>query len=239
LGYIWQQLRLAVPLIWSHGSDVPSVTMITLRVALISTGSAIVIGLPMALTLGLGRFRGRRTLQILANASLALPPVMVGVVLLVMMVPGGALGGLKIGFTIQAVYLAQTVLALPYIVALGSAAIRDVQPGLLDQARLLGAGRLQLSVLAIREARIGLYAAVVAALASAVSEVAAVIIVGGNIQGQDQTLASAIVSEINDFNNIPEALALGIVLLGVILVLMAILTVLQRRGGVRLRWRAA
>ncbi len=230
MGYLWEQLRAAIPLIAQGSGDVLTVTWVTIRVALVSTASALVIGLPIGLTLGLGRFRGRRLLQALANASLALPPVLVGVWVLVLLVPGSVFGGLRIEFTLTGVYVVQTLLALPYIIALTPAAIRGLPPGLLAQARALGAGRVQVSTLALREARIGVLAAVIAAFASALSEVAAVIIVGGNIEGHDQTLGSAIVAQINDFDNIPDALALGIVLLALIAVLIGILTVLQQRG---------
>jgi tungstate transport system permease protein len=230
VGYLWEQLRAAIPLIAQGSGDVLAVTWVTVRVALVSTASALVIGLPIGLTLGLGRFRGRRVLQALANASLALPPVLVGVWVLVLLVPGSVFGGLRIEFTLTGVYVVQTLLALPYIIALTPAAIRALPPGLIAQARALGAGRVQVAALALREARIGMLAAVIAALASALSEVAAVIIVGGNIEGRDQTLGSAIVAQVNDFDNIPDALALGIVLLALIAVLIGILTVLQQRG---------
>ena len=85
---------------------------------MISTAVALVIGLPIGLAIGLGRFRGRRALHILANASLALPPVLVGSCVLLLVLPQGAFGSLHIAFTLTAVYVAQTILALPYIVAL-------------------------------------------------------------------------------------------------------------------------
>jgi len=240
MGYLWAQVRAAVPLIVHGNSYILGVTWVTVRVAVISTAAALAIGLPIALALGLGRFRGRRALQLLANATLALPPVLVGVAVLILLVAQGPFGGLRIAFTLRAVYVAQTVLALPYIVALTAAALRALPPGLLDQARVLGAGRLQLSLLALREARIGVLAAVIAALASTLSEVAAVIVVGGNIENYDQTLASAIVAQVNDFANYPYALGIGIVLLALILILIGALTVLQQRaGGINLRFRAA
>ena len=239
MGYLWDQLRTAVPMIWASGSGVPEIVWVTVKVALVATCCAFLVGLPAAMALALGSFRGRRTLQILANASMALPPVLVGVGLLIFILPQSALGGLRIEFTLTAVYVAQTILALPYVLALVPAAVRGLPPGLLDQARRFGAGRVQLSLLALREARIGVLAAVIAAFASSVSEVAAVIIVGGNIGGRDQTLASAIVSEIDYVNSIPGALSLGIVLLALILVLIGVLTVLQQRSGARLRWRGA
>jgi tungstate transport system permease protein len=240
LAYLWEQLRSAIPLIASGNAYIVSVTWVTIKVALVSTGGALVIGLPLALALGLGRFRGRRALHILANASLALPPVVVGVGVLILLLPGGVLGSLRIEFTLRGVYVAQTVLALPYIVALTAAAIQGLPPGLVAQARALGAGRRQLAVLALREAKIGVVAAVIAALGTALSEVGAVVIVGGNIQNYDQTLASAVLAQINDYANYPYALAIGIVLLVLILMLLGILTVLQQRtGGINLRFRTA
>jgi tungstate transport system permease protein len=237
--YLWEQLRAAFPLIWSGNGYVLNVTWVTLRVALVATAAATVLGLPAGLALGLGRFRFRRALQIFANASLALPPVLGGIFVLLLLLPGGLFGGLRIEFTLHGIYVAQTLLALPYIVALVPAAIRGLPTGLTDQARLLGAGRLQLAALALREARIGVVAAVIAALASTLSEVAAVIIVGANVQGHDQTLGSGIVAQINDYDSIPEALALGIVLLALILTLIGLLTALQQFSGARLRWRLA
>jgi len=235
--YIWDQLRAAFPLIWSGNGYLLGATWVTVRVALIATGAALLVGLPGALALGLGRFRGRRALQILANASLALPPVLGGIFVLVLLLPGGVLGGLRIEFTLHGVYVAQSLLAVPYIVALVPAAIRALPEGLIEQARMFGAGRIQLAALALREARVGVIAAVIAAMASALSEVAAVIIVGANVEGHDQTLGSAIVDQLNNYDSVPEALALGLVLLLLIAVLIGLLTALQQFSGARLRWR--
>ena len=240
MGYLLHQIGQAIPLIAQGNAYILSLTWVTLRVALISTALALVIGLPVGLTLGLGRFRGRRALQVLANASMALPPVVVGVAVLMLLLPQGVFGGLRIEFTLTAVYIAQTVLALPYIVALTPAAIQGLPPGLLDQARILGAGRRQLAGLALREARVGILAAVIAALGAALSEVGAVVIVGGNIAGSDQTLASATLQQVNDFADYPYAVAIGLVLLALILVLAGLLTWLQQRAGpINLRFRTA
>jgi tungstate transport system permease protein len=234
---LWEELRGAVPLI-THGDPyLLSVIGFTLQVAAIATLSASVIGLPIGLTIGLGRFRGRRTLQVLANASMALPPVIVGLFLFLMFVPEGPLGALQLTITRRAVFIAQTVLALPYIVALTAAAVQGLGPGLLNQARLLGAGRVQLYALALREARIGVMAAIIAALGTSLSEVAAIVIVGGNVYGYDQTLASAVLYEANAAQY-EQAVAIGIVLIGMILVLMCAVSLLQHQGrGVRFRFR--
>src|SRR6201987_2715561 len=231
MGYLWHQTREAFPLIFDGKSGIAGLLWVTLRVAVISTAVALVIGLPLGLALGLGRFRGRRTLQLLANASLALPSVVVGIGVLLLLLPQGAFGSLRIEFTLQAVYIAQAVLALPYIVALTPAAIQGLPPGLIDQARALGAGRIQLGMFALREAKIGVMAAVIAALGATVAEVGAVVIVGGNFQGSDETLASALLEQFNYTAHNPYASAIALVLLAVILVLIGTLTVIQQRTG--------
>ena len=191
--------------------------------------------MPIGLAIGLGRFRGRQVLRVLANASLALPPVLVGAFLFVLFLPQAPLGSLQLIWTKRVVFVGQTILALPFIVALTAAAVQGLPPGLLAQARLLGAGRIQVSTLALREARIGVMAAVIAALGTALSEVAAVAILGGNIYGYNQTLASATLYEANG-GYYADALAIAIVLTGLILILMCGLAVLQHQGnGIRLR----
>jgi tungstate transport system permease protein len=239
MGFLWHELRSAIPLIAGGNGYILAVTWVTIRVAVVSTTAALVIGLPIGLTIGLGHFRGRRALHVVANASLALPPVIVGVTVLLLLLPEGVFGSWHLAFTLKAVYVAQTILALPYIVALTPAAIQGLPPGILSQARMLGAGRRQLSALALREAKVGVIAAIIAALGASLAEVGAVVIVGGNIQNYDQTLASAVLQQVNDYANYPYAVGISLVLLALILVLMLILTVLQQYGGgLHLRFRA-
>ena len=195
MAYLWGLLKGAVPMIVHGEPYLLGLVWVTIKVAVVSTAAALVIGLPIGLALGLGRFRGRRALQILANASLALPPVIVGVAVLLFILPQAAFGSLRIEFTLQAVYVAQTILALPYIVALTPAAIQGLAPGSASTRR----GRSERDgaswpLLALREAKIGVIAAVIAALGAAISEVGAVVIVGGNRVDESQTLASALLA---------------------------------------------
>jgi tungstate transport system permease protein len=237
--FLWDELRLAVSLIFHGNPYLLSIIAFTVEVALIATAVAALLGVPLGLALGLGRFRGRRALQILANAGLALPPVLVGLFLFLLFVPQGLLGGLHLQLTRRAVFIAQSVLALPYAVALTSAAIQGLPAGLLAQARALGAGRAQVYALALREARIGVLAALIAALGTTLSEVGAIVIVGGNVYGYDQTLASAALFEA-DAAHFADAVAIGIVLIILILILMGALGLLQQRGeGIRMRFRPA
>jgi tungstate transport system permease protein len=238
MAYLWGLFKGAIPMI-AHGDPyLFGLLWVTIKVAAISTAAATIIGLPIGLALGLGRFRGRRALQILANASLALPPVVVGIAVLLFILPQAAFGSLRIEFTLQAVYVAQTFLALPYIIALTPAAIQGLAPGLLDQARALGAGRRQLAALALREAKIGVIAAVIGGLGAGISEVGAVVIVGGNRVGESQTLASALLANFTYQPNDPQETAIALLLLALILVLIGALTVLQQRTrGIQLRFR--
>jgi tungstate transport system permease protein len=240
MAYLWEQFRLAVGLLAHADHTVAQITWVTIKIALIATGSALAVGLPIALCLGTGRFRGRRALIVLADASLALPPVVVGVGVLVLTLPNGPLGHLRIEFTLIDVYAAQAILAMPFVVALATAAFQGLPEGLVAQARLLGAGRLEVWMLVLREAKVGVLAAAIAALGTALSEIGAVVIVGGNIEGYDQTLGSAVLQQVDQLANFSTAIALGIVLLVVILVLTGVLTALQQsRRGVRMRFRAS
>jgi tungstate transport system permease protein len=236
---IWEELRAAFPMIVHGNPYLLSIIWFTLQVAVVATAIASVIGLPIGLALGLGRFRGRTVLRAIANASIALPPVLVGAVLFLISVPQAPLGSLHLIGTRRAVFVAQTILALPYVVALSAAAVQALPSGLLAQARSLGAGRLQLALLALREARVGVIAAIIAALGTALSEVAAIVIFGENIYGYNQTLASATLYEVNQAHY-ADAVAIGIVLIGMILILMFALGLLQHQtGGIRMRFRSA
>ena len=237
--FFWEILKGSVSLIGHGDPFLYRVIWFTIQVAVVSTAIAAVIGLPIGIALGLGRFPGRGLLQALANASLGLPPVLVGLFLFLIFVPQGPLGGLYLNITKPAVFIAQTVLALPYVIALSAAAIQGVAPGLVAQARLLRAGRVQLGALALREARVGVIAALLAALGTGLSEVAAIAIVGGNVYGFDQTLASSGLYYANAARW-EEAMATGIVLLVLILILMGALSLVQHRSGpIRMRFATA
>jgi tungstate transport system permease protein len=232
VSFLLEGLRQAFHLITHNNPYLWNLVWVTLKVAFVSTVVGLVIGLPIGLTLGLGRFRGRGVLMVFANAGLGLPPVVVGLVLSLLMFPEAPLGRFHLLFTLKGVYIAQSCLALPVIVALTASAVSDLPPGLLAQARAYGANRVQLAGLAVREARIGILAATIAAIGSALSEVGAVVLVGGNILGLDQTLASAALEEVAS-GQFALAVAIGILLLGLVLIVTALLTVLQQLGAAR------
>jgi tungstate transport system permease protein len=230
MDFIWHGFREGLHLIVSRDPVLVATVRITLRIAFWSTLWAMLIGVPIGVSLGVGRFRGRRIMLALANAGLGLPPVVVGLFLFLLMLQQSPLGRFHLLYTVKGVIVAQTVLALPLVIAFTAAAVQAVDPVLLDQARTLGASRAALGTLAVREARLGVVAACIAALGTTLSEVGAVVLVGGNIQGQTSTLATAVLLTISS-GQYDVGIAYGTILLGIILVLAAALTVVQYAGG--------
>jgi tungstate transport system permease protein len=201
----------------------------TLRLAFGATGVALLVGLPLGVAIAQARPRRRRAGFVLANAGLGLPPVVLGVFLALVLLPGSPLGTLQLTNTLWGVFLAQVLLALPIVVALTAAAVAGLPEGLLEQARAFGAGWWPRAALALREAWVGVVVAVIAALGSAVAEVGAVVIVGGNIRGQTDTLASAVLLDLSA-GDPAGATADIIVLLAIVAALGVVLTLVQQRG---------
>src|SRR3954467_8768536 len=218
MDFLLDGLRQAFDLLLHPDAELLQIVGVTLRVALWSTLLSLALGLPLGLALGLGRFRGRRPLLTLANATIGAPPAAAGLVVPLLLFRGAPLGGLNLLYTLDGALRAQTLLALPVVVALTAAAVQAVPAGLLQQAWAFGASRRQVARLALREARVGVLAATIAAMGSAFAEVGAVVLVGGNIEGQTQTLASAVLVRVSA-GEYGRAIALGAVLLGVILLL--------------------
>lgn len=225
-------LREALRLIVHGDRQLVETTLRTLRIALEATAIAALLGLPLGCALGIGRFRGRRALLALANAGMRAPPIAVGVLLWLALWPtsrwgGGPLSGLGWIYTLDAVILAQTLLALPIVIALTAAAVQTAPAPLLEQARAFGASRRRLAALALREARVGVIAALLTALGTAMAAVGAILVVGASLGSA--TLATAALSEWNMGGEDARAVAYGTVLLGLFVVLAAALTTLQQR----------
>ena len=237
MSFLYEMISRALERIASGDSELVATTWRTLRLAFGATFVALMVGLPLGVAIGQARPRLRRLGFTVSNAGLGLPPVVLGVFLALLLLPASPLGALRWTNTIWAVFAAQVVLALPIVVALTAAAVAGLPEGLLTQARAYGAGRVARGALALREAWIGVLAAVIAALGSAVAEIGAVVIVGGNIRQQTNTLASTVLLDLSAADPV-GATADVIVLLAVVLVLGATLTVVQQREVRRRRRRA-
>jgi len=176
-------------------SDLWAIVWLTLRVSGTALLVGSLVGIPLGAWLGVAQFRGKRLVAAVVHTCMALPPVVVGLVVYLLLSRSGPLGTLGWLFTPQAMILAQTVLALPVVVGITMSAVAAVPPELLLQMRSLGASRWQLRWTLLREARQGVLLAAAAGFGRSISEVGAVMMVGGNIQGQTRVLTTAIVLE--------------------------------------------
>ena len=186
---------------------------LSLSVSLTATVAATVSGLPLGAALAIWRFPGRGSIIVAANALLGLPPVVVGLVLYLLLSRSGPLGALGLLFTPAAMVIAQAVLALPIVVALAHRAAEEAWIAYGDALMDLGASRLRAVPALIAMARAPMLTAALAGFGRTVSEVGAIIIVGGNIAGYTRTMTTAIVLD-TGMGNLPLALGLGLVLIG-------------------------
>jgi tungstate transport system permease protein len=193
---------------------------LSLLVSLSGTAIAAVIGLPSGAALAICRFPGRRVLILLANALLGLPPVVVGLGLYLLLSHSGSLGRLGLLFTPGAMVLAQAILALPIVAALVHRAIEEPWREYGGALRVDGASRLRSISVLLAIARRSVLTAVLAGFGRTISEVGAVLIVGGNIAGYTRTMTTAIVLETSE-GDFAMALGLGFVLIGISIAISA------------------
>src|SRR4051812_8642703 len=204
-----------------------AIVALSLRVSLTAVVLACLIGLPLGAMLGVSRFRGRRIVIVALNASMGLPPVVVGLVVYLLLSRAGPLGKFGILFTPAAMVLAQAVLILPIVAALSRQVIEDAWEEYREQLRSLGESRLGAALTLLWDVRFSVVTIVLAGFGRAAAEVGAVMIVGGNIEGVTRVMTTAIALETSK-GDLPLALALGLVLLGVVAVLNVGIAVIQR-----------
>ena len=226
---IWDGLSRAFWLIVHRDPEVVTIVLLTLRVSGTAVLISMCIGVPLGTLLASSRFPGRGVLVSLMNAGMSIPPVVVGLVVMVLLWRTGPLGPLGIIFTPWAMIFAQVLITLPIVTGITFAAMSQVDPRLRQQLIGLGASRLQLVWVLVQEARLTMLTAVMAGFGRAISEVGAVMMVGGNIRGQTRVLTTATVLE-SGRGEFGTAIALGIVLLLMAYLVNASLTVLQQRG---------
>ncbi|MDB5857052.1 MAG: putative transporter involved in tungstate transport, permease component [Ramlibacter sp.] len=193
---------------------------------------ACALGLVLGAWLGVARFAGRGALVTLLNTALAIPSVVVGLVVYLLLSRSGPLGALGWLFSFQAMVLAQALLVLPVCTALTRQVVEDADRANGEQLQSLGAGRLLRSLLLAFDERYALLTVLLACFGRAISEVGAVMIVGGNIDGFTRVMTTAIALETSK-GDLPLALALGLVLLAVVLGLNALIASVARWRGAR------
>ena len=210
------------------------IVILSLQVSLTAVVIAGGLGLPLGAAIAVGRFPGRRTLIVILNALMGLPPVVVGLVVYLLLSRAGPLGELGILFTPTAMVIAQTILIAPIVAALSRQVIEDAWVDYQEQLRSLGAGLLRSALTLLWDTRFSLVTIVLAGFGRAAAEVGAVMIVGGNIDGVTRVMTTAIALETSK-GDLPLALGLGIILITLVLVLNAgayvVKDAAQRRYG--------
>ena len=221
-----EALRAAFALVASGDATLLAIVGLSLLVSLSAVVLATTLGLPLGAVLAVSRFPGRRAIVVLLNALMGLPPVVVGLVVYLLLSRAGPLGSLGLLFTPGAMVIAQTVLVVPVVAALTREAVESswLQNG--EQLRSLGAGRWTSGLLLLWDERMAVLTVLLAAFGRAVSEVGAVMIVGGNIDGYTRVMTTSIALETSK-GDLPLALALGVVLLGVVGMLNAIIALVR------------
>jgi len=226
---IVEGLREAIRKIAALDPALSDATLRTLQVSGTATLVSLVIGVPAGVGLALSRFRGRTFVVALVNTGMGLPPVVVGLFVMILLWRSGPLGGLGLLYTPTAMIVAQSLIALPLVTGLSLAAVQTLPPRLHLQVRALGATPVQCARILAREAQLPILAALMAGFGAVVSEVGASLMVGGNIRGSTRVLTTATVLEAGK-GNFAGAIALGIVLLALAYAINVVLTRLQQRS---------
>jgi tungstate transport system permease protein len=224
----------ALKLLFSGDAGLLEIVGLSLRVSGIALLFSTAIGVPLGAVLGLRRFFGRRLLVALTYTGMGFPPVVVGLFVYLLLSRSGPLGALNSPwlpnlFTPGAMILAQCIIALPLVAGFTMAAVMGVDSGLRQQVRALGATDWQATLTILREARVGVIVAVVAAFGGIISEVGAVMLVGGNIEGRTRVMTTAIVLETRQ-GDFDQALVLGAILLAIAFLVNVVMLRLQGKA---------
>ena len=220
----------AVDLIVHADPGLRRIVALSLQVSGSACAIAAVLGLPLGAWLAVARFPGHRLLLLLLNTALALPAVLVGLVVYLLLSRSGPLGAWGILFTPTAMVIAQTLLVLPIVAALTRQFVGDALRDGGDQLRSMGASPLACALLMLLHGRWAVMTVLIAAFGRAIAEVGAVMIVGGNIDGFTRVMTTAIALETSK-GDLPLAMALGLVLLAVVALVNALLGLVQRGQG--------
>jgi tungstate transport system permease protein len=206
--------RSALHMLATRDPELVEIVVLSLQVTGTALALAALLGLPLGAWLGITRFRGRSLVIAALNASMGLPPVVVGLAVYLLLSRSGPLGALGWLFTPSAMVIAQTVIALPIVAALTRRISEDLWAEYGEQLRALGAGLAQAVPTLLIEGRWALATALLAAFGRILAEVGAVLLVGGNIAHVSRVMTTAIVLETSR-GDIPLALGLGLLLIGI------------------------
>jgi tungstate transport system permease protein len=220
--------QAAFYLIAGLNQELLRIILLSLEVSGLALVLSALLGLPLAALMGLKQFPARGILVTLLNTFMGLPPVVVGLFLYLILSRSGPLGFLSLLYTPPAMIIAQTILAFPIVSSLSHSAIVNVNPNIRLAAISLGATPLQTALTIIKEARYGIMSGVIAGFGRVMAEVGSILIVGGNIAGYTRVMTTTIALE-TDKGNFELALALGIILRAISLIINFLLHWVQKK----------
>lgn len=225
---IAEGLRQAFRLLAAGDREVWEILWFSLAVSGSATLLSLLVGIPTGTALALTRFPGRGLVVSAVNTGMGLPPVVVGLFVTLLLWRSGPLGRWEMLYTPAAIVLAQAVIAAPIVTGITLAAVQNVPATFRQQLVALGASRVQMVWVVLREARLPMLAAIMAGFGGVISEIGASMMVGGNIKGQTRTLTTAMVLETGK-GNFEIAIALSVLLLALVFVVTWMLTTIQQR----------
>jgi len=228
MGLILDGVLQAFRLLLAGDPEVWRITLLSLRISASATLLALAVGIPAGTLLALARFPGRALVISLVNTGMGLPPVVVGLFVTIVLWRNGLLGALELLYTPTAMVLAQLVIAAPIVTGLTLAAVQQIPDRFRLQLLALGASRVQMTWVLIKEARLPMLAALMAGFGGVISEVGASMMVGGNIKGSTRVLTTATVLETGK-GNFDVAIALSLILLAITFLVNWALTAIQQR----------
>jgi tungstate transport system permease protein len=228
MGLIAEGVLEAFRLLLVGDPEVWRITLRSLQISITATLLSLAVGIPAGTALALTRFPGRGLLVSLVNTGMGLPPVVVGLFVTILLWRNGVLGAFELLYTPSAMVLAQLVIAAPIVTGLTLAAVQQIPERFRLQVLALGASRLQMTWVLVKEARLPMLAALMAGFGGVISEVGASMMVGGNIKGDTRVLTTATVLETGK-GNFDIAIALSVILLAITFLVNWALTSIQQR----------
>jgi len=225
--FILEGFRKGVILLFGLNGEVLAVLKLSLYISILATFIAVCIGVPLGSIIAIKKFPLKKIIIALINTGMGLPPVVVGLFAVLFLSRNGPLGFLQWLYAPKGMILAQVIIATPIITGLSLAAVQSVDPRFYQQILALGATTRQSIWVLLKEIRLSVLAAVIAGFGSVISEVGAVMMVGGNIKGQTRVLTTATVLETH-MGNFDIAIALGLILLTMSFIVNLALTFIQQ-----------
>lgn len=228
MNLLLEGFKKGIFMILGLNKEVLEILRLSLYISACATLIAVFLGVPLGSIIAIKKFPFKKLVIALVNTGMGLPPVVVGLIVALFLSRNGPLGFLQWLYTPQGMILAQVIIATPIITGLSLAAAQSAEPKLYLQILALGASGLQSLFILLKEIRLSILAAIIAGFGSIISEVGAVMMVGGNIRNQTRVLTTATVLETH-MGNFDMAIALGLILLTMSFIVNLALTFIQQK----------